>query len=71
LTKKNQNISIAIYKGNQKYIKDNKKIDEVNLNDINYLGNVGITLEFRVDINAKLKVNLKTISNLEKEEIFD
>ena len=71
LTKENQNICVEIYEGNQKYIKDNKKIGEVNLNGINYIGNVDFTLEFRVDINAKLKVNLKTTSNLKKEEIFD
>lgn len=71
LTQENQNISIEIYEGNQKYIKDNIKIGEVNLNGINYIGKVNFTLEFKVDINAKLKVNLKITSNLQKEEIFD
>lgn len=58
LTKEFKNIHINIYEGNGKYVKDNKKLDIITLDELNYLGKIEYKLIFKVDENSKLTVDI-------------
>ena len=68
LTEEYKDIHINIYEGNNKYVKDNKKLGIITIDDLNYLGKIEYKLIFKVDENSKLKVEYK-IDSLNKHDI--
>jgi len=64
-------ISIKIYEGNEKYVKKNKLLGEMRVDEINKLGLIEYKVKFSVDVNGQLTVTI-TIDSLgiKKEEII-
>ena len=71
LTQNSPNIEIYIFEGNDKYIKNNFYIGEINIDNLNKFGKIEYKIKFSVDINYLLTVII-TIDSLgiKKEEIL-
>ena len=71
ITKEFPNIQLKIYEGNDKYVKNNKLLRTINIDNLNTLGVIEYDVKFDIDANGQLTVNI-IIDSLKKnhEEII-
>ena len=72
LRKEKPILSIKIYEGNDKYVKNNTFLEEMSLDEIGLIGDVECRVKFSLDVNSQL-TSLITVDSLQikKEKIIN
>ena len=71
LTKGNQFLSIKIYEGNDKYVKNNTFLGEMSLGKLDWIGDLEYKVKFSIDVNSQLTCLIMVDSlGIQKEEII-
>ena len=71
LNDKNNNITLKIYEGNDKYANKNTKLGEFRIDNINATGKIEYKIKFVIDVNGELIVQYNSDSlGINKEQTF-
>ena len=65
LDEKTKDINVNIYEGNDKYAENNNRLEVLTIKDVNKIGPIDYTVQFMVDVDCKLTVNI-IIKSLQK-----
>ena len=58
ITKEFPYIQLKIYEGNDKFVNKNKLLGQIKIDDLNKLGEIEYAVQFDIDVNGKLTVNI-------------
>ena len=65
LNEKTKDINVNIYEGNDKYAENNNRLEVITIKNVNKVGPIDYSVQFMVDVDCKLTVNI-IIKSLQK-----